>query len=86
MAEKRIRYMYQLSLADGSVLINEGDGFFSVKDAEKPEDKVLINSAVLIKIIEEEQPVEDEAVAVESMPSAEQVVEQVEEVSVELAE
>jgi len=60
--EKKIRYVYQLSLSNGKILINEGDGIFSVDNPEKPEEKVLVNSAVLIKIIEEKP--EEDAVSV----------------------
>lgn len=61
--ESNLRYIYQLSLSDGTVLINECDGLFSVKSQDDKDDKVLINSAVLIKVIEapqiDAQPVVD---------------------------
>lgn len=53
--ENKMRYVYQLSLADGRILINESEGLFSVHSPENPDDKVLINSAVLIKMYEKEE-------------------------------
>jgi hypothetical protein len=63
--EKKLRYVYQLSLSNGKILINECDGLFSVNNPQDPEDKVLINSAVLIKMfeVEEEMQVQDSACA-----------------------
>lgn len=52
------RYVYQLSLSDGTVLINESEGLFSIKSQDNPDDKVLINSAVLIKVLDMPEEVE----------------------------
>jgi hypothetical protein len=56
--EKKVIYTYQLSLANGKILINDMDGLFSIDNPEKPEEKVLVNSAVLIKVTQV-QPEED---------------------------
>lgn len=54
-----LRYVYQLSLSNGKVLINESDGLFTLPAPDSGEEKCLINSAVLIKMYEtEELPVE----------------------------
>lgn len=72
--ENKLRYVYQLSLSDGKVLINECDGLFSVNNPEDPEDKVLINSAVLIKMLEVEPEMEVQETPLE--PSHDQLVDQ----------
>lgn len=56
-----LRYVYQLSLANGKVLINESDGLFSINSPTDPDDKILINSAVLIKVYEQEAQPEQAA-------------------------
>lgn len=63
--EKQVKYIYQLSLANGTVLINESEGLYSVNNPENPEDKVLINSAVLIKVVEPEQSEQQESAPLE---------------------
>lgn len=74
--EKKVKYVYQLSLSDGKILLNEGDGIFSVSNPEKPDEKVLVNSAVLIKIIEEkpEEVQEEPQVVVAEEISEENVI------------
>lgn len=47
-------YVYQLSLADGKIVIHESDGFFSSDSSDDNAEKVLINSATLIKVISKE--------------------------------
>lgn len=49
--ENKTVYLYQLSLADGRILLHESEGLFSVNNPDNLEDKTIINSAVLIKII-----------------------------------
>lgn len=66
--ESKKKYIYQLSLADGTILMNECEGFFSVKDPEKQDDKVLINSATLVKILDIEEAPTSEPVVVSSDP------------------
>lgn len=52
MEDKKVRYLYHLSLSDGRIIINESDGLFSINSAENPDDKTLIHSAVLIRVVE----------------------------------
>lgn len=68
--ENKVKYVYQLSLANGKVLINEGDGIFSVDNPEKPNDKILVNAAVLIKVIDEK--VEDDMLVQDAAEIVEQ--------------
>lgn len=74
--ESNLKYVYQLSLADGKVLINECDGLFSVNG----DDKVVINSAVLIKIVDapqaDVQPVVDNLTHDAELVQNEQLVDQ----------
>lgn len=49
--ENKTIYLYQLSLADGRILLHESEGLFSVNNPSDAADKTIINSAVLIKII-----------------------------------
>lgn len=48
-------YVYQLSLANGKILINNSEGMFSVGHADQADEKVLINSATLINILYEDE-------------------------------
>ena len=59
------KYVYHLSLSDGRAIKQEIDGLF-VTDTNQPDEVgVLINSAVLIEVIEREDEVVEEVVVKE---------------------
>lgn len=62
--ENKTMYLYQISLADGRVVLHESEGMFNLNSEDK-EDRTLINSVTLIKIMKPE--VTEQEVEVEVM-------------------
>ena len=65
---ENMKYVYQLSLADGRAVMQETDGFFIVeKQEDGSEKKTLINSTALVSTKLVEEPVVEEEVAVQQV-------------------
>lgn len=54
---KKTMYMYQMSLANGKIVMHKTEGLFT--NGESEDEKVLINSATLVQVYEEDVETKD---------------------------